>query len=69
VGRHYSLRRVEGKESLDASRHLRGPLFLADCEQALDSRVCTAIAVEAMTVTVTDAATGQRIDLHRSPAP
>lgn len=36
-------------------------LLFMGCEDALDPRVCTAIAIDAMTVTVTDAATGQRI--------
>jgi hypothetical protein len=36
-------------------------LLLLGCEYALEPRVCTAIAVDAMTVTVTDAANGERI--------
>ena len=35
--------------------------FLAACEEVREPRFCTAIAVDAMTVTVTDATTGQRI--------
>jgi carboxypeptidase family protein len=36
-------------------------LLLAGCGHALEPRACTLIAVEALTVTVVDAATGQRI--------
>jgi len=36
-------------------------LFLAGCEEAREPRFCTAIAVDALAVTVVDAATGQRI--------
>jgi hypothetical protein len=36
-------------------------LTLPGCEAALEPRVCTLIAVEALTVTVVNAATGQRI--------
>ena len=47
---------------------MRGPivvamlgLFLAGCEDALHPRACTAIAVDAMTVRLTDAVSGQRV--------
>ena len=36
-------------------------LSLSGCGEYLEPRICTAIAVDALTVTVTDAATGQRI--------
>ena len=36
-------------------------VLMTGCGQSPDPRFCTAIAVDAMTVTVTDAATGQRI--------
>jgi len=36
-------------------------MFLSACGQGLGGRVCTAIAVDALTVTVVDAASGQRI--------
>ena len=36
-------------------------LFLTGCEEALEPRFCTAIAVDALTVTVADAASGQRV--------
>lgn len=36
-------------------------LLLAGCEHTLEPRVCTLIAIDALTVTVVDAATGQRI--------
>jgi hypothetical protein len=36
-------------------------LLLTACEETLERRFCTAIAVDALTVTVTDAATGLRI--------
>src|SRR5688572_22670517 len=36
-------------------------LLLAGCEEALDGRVCTAIAVDAITVRVADAASGQPV--------
>jgi hypothetical protein len=36
-------------------------LFLTCCEQSLEPRFCTAIAVDALTVTVADSASGQRI--------
>jgi hypothetical protein len=36
-------------------------LLLTGCEEAREQRFCTAIAVDALTVTVKDGATGQRI--------
>lgn len=36
-------------------------VFLPGCEEVREPRFCTAIAVDAMTVTVVDAASGQRI--------
>lgn len=36
-------------------------LFLSACGQTLEPHVCTAIAVDALTVTVVDAESGQRI--------
>jgi carboxypeptidase family protein len=36
-------------------------LVLAGCDHAPEQRFCTAVAVDALTVIVTDAATGQRI--------